>query len=216
MIEIPFTGDNKPYPRLLPKEIRMWNVAIRGKALVISEHEILSNNMNTILLDSGATHTCLPARFAKELNLSLGKKLIVFKLGTGIAFYRSSDDTVKIELEAKTGKGKNLVEENEVAPIVASHVVPHIRSDIEIPNRTISFNEYEELKLKFNLKSAFEAKIATKTSINSLVNRRLELKEESIITKDSWLLLGRDWQNKFKVTFNYASVSIQKRRKSKS
>ncbi|MFQ5979942.1 MAG: hypothetical protein ACE5OZ_17565 [Candidatus Heimdallarchaeota archaeon] len=200
--------DNYQYPNLIPKSIRFENIAKR-KTLTLKKTGLASGKyaIKDIVLDTGADVTVVPLYLAKKLSLELGEEYNLVYGAFAIGFCKQSRDLLKIEIRQQSHSKIS----NSVLPTVIVQPLPSVHTEYNhlVGQNEIDESDFEELKLDVNMVDLYSAHVESQRFCKFL-SRRLKLAKEHP-DLDSSVLLGRDWQQKYLLSFYENSVEIRSR-----
>lgn len=202
------------YPSLQFKRLNIVNINNSRKRLVAKKRDIgrISSPVRKIILDSGASNTFLPLNLVKKLSLELDPEYNLVLGAIGIGFYQLSLLPVSIELV----DDKNNRVRASVLPSFITKIIPRAQIDqtiiLESEKKVFVEDDLAEFDLNFNKDNRYVAKISSLKYSKTFKQRFPLCKyayEKWGLTNKNEILLGRDWQHNFRITFQEKSVIVK-------
>jgi len=186
-------------------------ISIRAADLKNGVHGIKS-----IVMDTGASYTTLPESLALPLDISRPKgledKYYIFSGvgGTSVCFF--SPDPLLVGIEDEDG---NKVEMS-IPPFFLTNYAPSITSEGQLLAQEEHQPHTEQvidfISPPFRYVDDYTVKVHSPNDLFLPLNRRLKL-EVDIGKGMDYILIGRDWQEEFSLTFEAQRMIIEAKRR---
>ncbi|MHA1450577.1 MAG: hypothetical protein ACTSP4_14300 [Candidatus Hodarchaeales archaeon] len=206
------------YPAIVFRKLVIRNISSLSKRFLVKRQHIKSHNypIQSVIMDTGSDQTILPILLKKKLSLQLNTEYRIVKGATGIGFLQDADSPVRIEITDING---NTVE-NTIVPAFITKIIPKVQIDqdgvMDSEKNVYDSVELAELGIQFEKHDNYSGKVSSQ-AFSKTFKQRLMIRKYSDfdigLSRESEMLIGRDWQENFALTFQKKLVKITPVRK---
>ena len=202
------------YPDIYSGIVSFENAKTGAKVSIKAPEDLERSvcGIKSITMDPGAGYTILPEGFAKFVDISrpTGKQAEYYIFsgvgGTSVCFF--SPDLLVIGIEDENGNRL----ERTIAPFFLTSYAPSITSEGQL----LAKSEYQPhteqvidfISPPFQYCDDYTVKVSSPSQKFSPQNRRLKL-EVDVGKEMDYILIGRDWQEGFKLLFDAERMIIK-------